>query len=86
MKPAASVAPADRRGTRLALAVAALLALGAGLIYALIDRQATPEIASPASMPLAAPVATYVGAPACAECHASENAAWRESQHELAMQ
>jgi len=87
MKPAASsVASAGRRGSRIALAVAALLALGAGLIYALIDRQATPEIASQASVPLAAPVATYVGASACAECHASESTAWRESQHELAMQ
>jgi predicted CXXCH cytochrome family protein len=70
----------------MALVVAALLALGAGLIYALINRQAPPGIAAPASTPLAAPVATYVGAPGCAECHASESAAWRGSQHDLAMQ
>ncbi len=76
-----AAAPVHRRGTRLALAVAALLALGAGLIYALIDRQPPPAVATPAP-----PAATYVGAPACEQCHARESAAWRGSQHALAMQ
>ena len=30
--------------------------------------------------------ATYVGAPACAECHAAELKAWQGSHHDLAMQ
>src|SRR5512132_2069483 len=30
--------------------------------------------------------ATYVGARACAGCHASETASWRDSHHDLAMQ
>ena len=33
-----------------------------------------------------APAATYVGAPACAGCHAKEHAAWIESDHARAMQ
>jgi predicted CXXCH cytochrome family protein len=81
-------APASRRGPRLALAFAALLALGAGLMYALIDRQSPPVAEMPTPQPIltAAPAASYVGAPACAECHASESAAWQGSQHDLAMQ
>jgi hypothetical protein len=34
----------------------------------------------------AAPAATYVGAQACAGCHAKEHAAWAESDHARAMQ
>ena len=81
-----AAAPAGRRGPRLALAMAALLALGAGLMYTLIDRQAPLAAATPVSAPVAKPVATYVGASACAECHAVESTAWRGSQHALAMQ
>ena len=76
-----TAAPMDRRGARVALAVVVLLALCASLVYALTTRQSPPATATPAS-----PAATYVGAPACAECHASESAAWRGSQHALAMQ
>jgi predicted CXXCH cytochrome family protein len=83
--PSAAV-PAGRRGSRIALAVAALLALGAGLIYVLMDSQAMPEITTPASAPVTTPLATYVGAPACTGCHASESVAWQGSQHKLAMQ
>src|SRR5215212_7209362 len=32
------------------------------------------------------PPATFVGAEACAGCHAAEVQAWRGSQHDLAMQ
>jgi predicted CXXCH cytochrome family protein len=74
--------PARRRGTRLALAAAALLALGAGLLFILTERPRTPAAAAPESVP----PATYVGASACARCHAEESAAWRGSQHALAMQ
>jgi predicted CXXCH cytochrome family protein len=79
--------PAHRRGPRLALAFAALLALCAGLMYTLIDRQSLPAAGKPTHQPIvAAPAATYVGAPACAGCHASESASWQGSQHDLAMQ
>jgi predicted CXXCH cytochrome family protein len=81
-----AAAPAGRHGPRLALALAALLALGAGLFYVLIDRQAPLAAATPESATVAKPVATYVGASACTECHAGESTAWRGSQHALAMQ
>jgi tetratricopeptide (TPR) repeat protein len=35
--------------------------------------------------PLARPEAAYVGSDACADCHASEHAAWHGSQHAVAM-
>jgi len=78
--------PARRRWQWVALAMAALLALGAGLMYIFIDRQSSLVAATPAQSPIATPPATYVGAPACAGCHASESAAWQGSQHDLAMQ
>ncbi|MCG6866943.1 MAG: tetratricopeptide repeat protein [Thiogranum sp.] len=78
--PAASARP-GRRGPRLAFAFAALLALGTGLMYDLVKGQVPPTDAMPAP-----PAATYVGAPDCAQCHASESAAWRGSQHAFAMQ
>jgi predicted CXXCH cytochrome family protein len=81
-----AAAPAGRRGSRLALAVAALLALGAGLIHVLVIRQAPPAVARPVTAPVATPAATFAGAPACAQCHPRESAAWRGSQHERAMQ
>jgi tetratricopeptide (TPR) repeat protein len=80
----AAAAPTGRRRPRLALAVAALLALGAGLMYVLVDTPHPSATATPASV--AAPAATYVGASACVVCHASESAAWRGSQHAFAMQ
>jgi predicted CXXCH cytochrome family protein len=82
----AAAAPSGRRGPRLALAVAALLALGAGLIYALVERPIPLPGAASASAPVVVPAATYLGAAACAACHASESTAWQGSQHALAMQ
>jgi predicted CXXCH cytochrome family protein len=74
--------PGRRRGPRLALAGAALLALGAGLLFVLMEGPQTPATATPETVP----PATYVGASTCAPCHARETAAWRGSQHALAMQ
>jgi predicted CXXCH cytochrome family protein len=81
-----AAASSSRHWPRVALTMAALLALGAGLMYVLIDRQSPLVAATPAQSPMAKPVATYVGAPACAECHAGESTAWQGSQHDLAMQ
>src|SRR5450759_3055508 len=36
--------------------------------------------------PAGAPRAKFVGAAACASCHAAEDAAWKSSQHAVAMQ
>jgi Tfp pilus assembly protein PilF len=77
-----AAASPGRRWPRLALALAALLALGAGLMYALVESPRPPAVETSAS----APVATYVGASACAQCHPGERAAWQGSQHALAMQ
>lgn len=61
---------------RSSAALAILLALAAGL--ACRKEGASPNRA--ASAP------SYVGAAACAECHVDETAAWRGSDHALAMQ
>ena len=77
-----AAASAARRGARLALTGAALLALVSSLLYVLIEQPPTPVAATPES----ASAATYAGASACAGCHPGETAAWRGSQHALAMQ
>jgi tetratricopeptide (TPR) repeat protein len=82
----AAGAPSSRRGRGLALPVAALLALGAGLMYAVVERPAPPALEAPVSARVKAPAPTYVGASACAQCHAGESAAWQDSQHARAMQ
>jgi len=71
--------PAIRRSAALAF----LLVLAAGLACrdAGAPRGGAPHSNSPPEAP-----ATYVGAVACAECHADETAAWRGSDHALAMQ
>jgi Tfp pilus assembly protein PilF/cytochrome c553 len=79
-----TAAPSARRGFRLARVLVLLLAFGPGLIYARTEGTHPPTTGT---RPQAAePAATYVGATACARCHASESAAWHGSQHKLAMQ
>lgn len=74
------MAPSTARGTRLAIAatvVACALAL----------RWWQPHPATPAtSTATAAQAARYVGAAACAGCHAAETVAWQQSRHAHAMQ
>ncbi len=43
-------------------------------------------VALPTPAPAALPSPQYVGGAACASCHAAEHAAWRGSDHDLAMQ
>jgi len=66
--------------TRVALAALALALLAAAALWRL--HASEPEIPSP---PVIAP-ATFVGSGACVDCHASEAALWRGSQHRVAMQ
>ncbi|HET8945681.1 MAG TPA: cytochrome c3 family protein, partial [Candidatus Polarisedimenticolia bacterium] len=61
---------------------AILLALAAGLSCRDGGPPASP---TPGRAAIEAP-ATYAGSAACAECHADETAAWRGSDHALAMQ
>ena len=72
---------------RVAWLVAALVAaiVGAGaILWQLQPREtATPAASAPVA---AAPTARFVGAAACAGCHAKEHAAWKGSDHDLAMQ
>ncbi len=83
MTSAPSPAEPSRRGI---LVVALLLVLavgGAAAYYALrVAAPATPSVAAVA--PLAA--AQFVGRAQCAGCHASQDAAWKGSDHDLAMQ
>jgi tetratricopeptide (TPR) repeat protein len=63
--------------------LARALGLAAALGGARCSRR---EPAPPPPAPVAAPVARFVGAAACATCHAREAAAWSGSHHQLAMQ
>ena len=62
-----------------ACSFAVLIALGC-------RREGGPDADVSATPAGAAPTASYVGAAACAQCHAAESAAWRGSDHALAMQ
>ena len=68
--------------------VAVLVALGAWWMRRPPSPSQAPAAAATAPSPsvAAAPHADYVGAKACAACHAKETAAWRQSHHALAMQ
>lgn len=67
------------RGAKPSLGVRALLAL------AFLASCGREEHAAPTPPP-APQAARHVGSAACAECHAAENARWRDSDHALAMQ
>ena len=62
----------SRLGTVVALAAA---------FAASAQREATPVAAAPAPV-----AATYAGSAQCASCHAQQHAAWKGSDHDLAMQ
>ena len=87
---AARAAPAHssalRRYRWVGLATVAVLALAA-IAYGLWTNNRPPSASFAAAPPAAtlAP-ATFTGAGACAGCHGTENAAWRNSQHAKAMQ
>jgi len=86
-QPAESV-PVTRARSRvrwIALTGFALLVILAIAAYVAYDRNYRRAGSPPAEIAVAVP-GTYVGAPACASCHAKEFEAWRGSQHDLAMQ
>jgi tetratricopeptide (TPR) repeat protein len=83
----AAVPEARRRSSpRWIAASVALVAVAAILLAFLVqrDRSGTPPPRKPEIA--AAPAATYTGGAACATCHAKEHAAWKGSDHDLAMQ
>src|SRR5947209_13187955 len=83
----------ERRGTTRGLLTAVGVAGALGLLFGYLhlrestiavrgaDAQGTPVAAQVSSAP-----ATFVGAAACANCHAAQFQAWRSSQHQRAMQ
>ncbi len=86
-RPAPSAPAARRRSGRTwAVVVAALAAVVAAGVTTWVHRDrpapATASIAAPAPPP----VPKYVGGAQCAGCHAREHAAWKGSDHDLAMQ
>src|SRR6185436_19298303 len=73
--PDAAVTARARWISRVAAAVALATALAASA------QRPTPAAATPAPV-----AATYVGSAQCASCHAQQHAAWKGSDHDLAMQ
>jgi tetratricopeptide (TPR) repeat protein len=70
------------------LGVAAVAAATVIAYFILADRKAPPPPTATVTAPAAPtlPAATYVGAPACASCHAMQAEAWRGSHHDRAME
>ena len=81
MSDAPSTAARPRRGL-VGVAIALVVILGGATAYFVTRAPATPSAV--AAAPPAA--AQYVGRAQCAGCHASEDAAWKGSDHDLAMQ
>lgn len=80
---AVNLTPITRHGgTGRVLAV--LLIAGAAVWF--VSKALRPGPGAPPGPAVAAPPAEFVGAEACASCHSREHAAWRGSQHALAMQ
>ena len=93
--PSAAVPSPDERHRRLwwmplGLGVLVLVLLGIWWLRVPAPGVATTPVASVATAPTPAtaalPAAHYVGAQACASCHAKETQAWQTSHHALAMQ
>src|SRR5438045_1287575 len=91
--PSRSAVPSTKASTRMpaakrrsgVLAVAGCIAIAAIAVTAQFTQTSTkpsPATAAPAN----AASAGYVGAVACASCHAKDVAAWKGSDHDLAMQ
>lgn len=94
-RPAPSVTPAGERQRRSlwwmpwVVALLVLVAIGAWWLRVPSAGVATTPVAAVTTVAAPrsdAPVAHYVGAQACAACHAKETQAWQTSHHALAMQ
>jgi len=81
---AAPNAAAPSRRARLAgIAVLLVLAIAGATAYFTLR---APAPAQPANVAAAPTAADFVGRAQCAGCHAAESAAWKGSDHDLAMQ
>ncbi len=81
LHPMNSMTSTTAHGFRLAAAVA----LAACTVVLASCKPSQPPAPAASASPQAEP-ARYVGAAACAGCHATENTAWQSSQHAHAMQ
>ena len=88
-EPAGTDRPPRRRlawtlfGLSLAGCVVLVAIAAAGVFWA--QRNRAPPVTPPTPVAAVASVATYVGGTQCATCHAKETAAWKGSDHDLAM-
>ena len=80
---AGSSPPHRRRHVLIGSAVSVVI-VAAGVLAWQLAAIRKPSAPPPAAAPSHA-AAAYVGAAACAQCHAPETALWRESQHAAAM-
>jgi len=72
-------------GSRNRLAIGGVLALAFGLVAAGVYWGVTQKSVAPPA-PRTVALARYVGGAECSTCHAEEHAAWKGSDHDLAMQ
>jgi Flp pilus assembly protein TadD len=72
------------RSTLLGAAILLVLAAAGAAAYFALRSPAPPSPSAVAAAPIAA--AQFVGRAQCAGCHASQDAAWKGSDHDLAMQ
>jgi len=87
--PAPIAAPAKPpRRHRFAIAAVAVVAIVAAAfaVYRWSDSLFRPWAPDAPTVAAARPAATYVGGDACASCHDKQLAAWKGSDHDLAMQ
>src|SRR5260221_3958295 len=89
--PVAAEQPAaeDARGPRRAYMLPAAVALAitvVGIAIVSWDGVRSRFLSKDTASRTPSAIASYVGGNACAECHAGEQAAWRGSDHDLAMQ
>ena len=82
----AAAAPRRRSGRTWAVVVAALAAVVAAGVTTWVHRDRPPPVTASMAAPAPMPVAKHVGGAQCAACHAKEHAAWKGSDHDLAMQ
>jgi len=84
--PALATPPAGRKRLHWIVAAVVVVALGAAALLGMDGMRSRFLGQGAATSKAPAADAHYVGGAVCAECHAKEQAAWRGSDHDLAMQ
>ena len=84
--PAPATPPAGRKRLHWIVAAVVVVALGAAALLGMDGMRSRFLGQGAATSKAPAADAHYVGGAVCAECHAKEQAAWRGSDHDLAMQ